>query len=389
MPRKVFTAGEVLAAADVNSFLMDQTVMTFAGTAARGSAIGTATEGMVTYLNDSNSLQVYDGSRWNAFGASSGNLIINGGFDIWQRGTSFTHTANMYTADRFRMSAETAFPTLRTVTQQTFTPNELKANGFGDARFYLRSTLTTIGSATAITIGTRVEDVRTLAGQSATLSFWAKSDTTRTQTVKMVQNFGTGGSSQVLSSSTTFSTTTSWQRFTFTVDVPDVSGKTIGDGSFMGPDWTQAFSAGSVLDLWGIQLEAGLEATDFRRNANSLQGELAACQRYYFRSTAIEQYSPFATGYAGAVATQSYFNVFPRVTMRAAATSIDFLNLAIGRTLLSGPFAASSVTLVGTGNGNNGLAISVVHANSGYTAVSGQDLIANGPGAFLGFSAEL
>ena len=64
MSRKVFTAGEVLAAADVNSFLMDQTVMSFAGTAARGSAIGTATEGMVTYLEDIDDLRIYNGSSW-------------------------------------------------------------------------------------------------------------------------------------------------------------------------------------------------------------------------------------------------------------------------------------------------------------------------------------
>jgi hypothetical protein len=64
MPRKVFTAGEVLAAADVNSFLMDQSVMTFAGTAARGSSIGTAVEGMVTYLEDSNAYQFWNGSAW-------------------------------------------------------------------------------------------------------------------------------------------------------------------------------------------------------------------------------------------------------------------------------------------------------------------------------------
>jgi hypothetical protein len=64
MPRKVFTAGEVLAAADVNDFLMDQTVMVFAGTAARGSAIGTATEGMYAHLNDTDSLTYYDGSTW-------------------------------------------------------------------------------------------------------------------------------------------------------------------------------------------------------------------------------------------------------------------------------------------------------------------------------------
>jgi hypothetical protein len=64
MSRKVFTAGEVLAAADVNNFLMDQTVMSFAGTASRGSAIGTATEGMTTYLEDSDRYESWSGAAW-------------------------------------------------------------------------------------------------------------------------------------------------------------------------------------------------------------------------------------------------------------------------------------------------------------------------------------
>jgi hypothetical protein len=73
MSRKVFTAGEVLAAADVNSFLMDQTVMSFAGTAARGSAIPSPVEGMYTHLEDRDRLEFYNGSSWLA---SSGlNLI--------------------------------------------------------------------------------------------------------------------------------------------------------------------------------------------------------------------------------------------------------------------------------------------------------------------------
>jgi hypothetical protein len=75
MSRKVFTAGEVLAAADVNSFLMDQTVMSFAGTAARGSAIGTATEGMVSFLEDSNLLSIYDGSAWKTSLATTGTVL--------------------------------------------------------------------------------------------------------------------------------------------------------------------------------------------------------------------------------------------------------------------------------------------------------------------------
>jgi hypothetical protein len=64
MPRKVFTAGEVLAAADVNEFLMDQAVQSFAGTAARGSAIPSPVEGMVTYLEDIDDLRTYTGSSW-------------------------------------------------------------------------------------------------------------------------------------------------------------------------------------------------------------------------------------------------------------------------------------------------------------------------------------
>lgn len=65
--RKVFTAGEVLQAADVNDFLMDQSVMVFAGTAARGSAIPSPTEGMVTYLQDADELQVYT-TDWGGVG---------------------------------------------------------------------------------------------------------------------------------------------------------------------------------------------------------------------------------------------------------------------------------------------------------------------------------
>jgi len=68
MPRKVFTAGEVLAAADVNNFLMNQSVMTFAGTAARSSAIGTAVEGMLTYLEDTNTFQYWNGSAYEGIG---------------------------------------------------------------------------------------------------------------------------------------------------------------------------------------------------------------------------------------------------------------------------------------------------------------------------------
>lgn len=64
MSRKVFTAGEVLAAADVNNFLMNQTVMSFAGTASRAASIPTPIEGMYTNLEDTDDLQFWNGSAW-------------------------------------------------------------------------------------------------------------------------------------------------------------------------------------------------------------------------------------------------------------------------------------------------------------------------------------
>lgn len=62
--RKTFTAGEVLTAANVNGFLMDQSVMVFADAAARTTAIPSPTEGMVTYLSDTNALEFFNGASF-------------------------------------------------------------------------------------------------------------------------------------------------------------------------------------------------------------------------------------------------------------------------------------------------------------------------------------
>lgn len=66
---KDFVAGEVLTAVEVDTYLMQQTVMVFAGTAARATALGTAVaEGMVTFLKDTDSLEYYTGASWSAVG---------------------------------------------------------------------------------------------------------------------------------------------------------------------------------------------------------------------------------------------------------------------------------------------------------------------------------
>jgi hypothetical protein len=62
---KLFATGDVLTAAQVNTYLMQQTVMVFASSAARTSALsGVVAEGMLAYLSDTNALQYYDGAAW-------------------------------------------------------------------------------------------------------------------------------------------------------------------------------------------------------------------------------------------------------------------------------------------------------------------------------------
>lgn len=69
---KTFSAGAVLTAAEVNTYLMQQSVMVFGGTAARGSAITSPSAGMVTYVGDLTQVQYYNGSAWVAVGAGGG-----------------------------------------------------------------------------------------------------------------------------------------------------------------------------------------------------------------------------------------------------------------------------------------------------------------------------
>jgi hypothetical protein len=77
MAYKLFSTGEVLTAANVNSLLMRQTVMVFTDSAARATALsGVLTQGMISYLTGTNSLEVYDGSTWSANG--TGDVTLNG-----------------------------------------------------------------------------------------------------------------------------------------------------------------------------------------------------------------------------------------------------------------------------------------------------------------------
>lgn len=237
-------------------------------------------------INDTNgTLNLAAGAPW----AAGKNKIINGAFNVWQRGTSFTLTTGVasYTADRFMVQCNFSSGS-STATQQTFTPGTAPVAGY-EGQYYLRITNSAGGTNTELQ--QRVEDVRTYAGQTVTISFWAKASSTVTMANTIIQNFGSGGSGSVSTTGTSQTLTTSWARYSTTITVPSVSGKTIGTSSYL-QVYPMYYSSGTiasnVIDVWGVQLEAGSTATAFQTATGTIQGELAACQRYYQKSYSTE-----------------------------------------------------------------------------------------------------
>ena len=90
---KLFNVGDVLTAAQVNTYLQEQTVMRFASAAARTSALSAVlAEGMMSYLVDTNAVEVYDGASWISVGNTGDITGVTAGTGISGGGTSGTVT---------------------------------------------------------------------------------------------------------------------------------------------------------------------------------------------------------------------------------------------------------------------------------------------------------
>ena len=265
-----------------------------------------------------------DTSLWNVgFGQAAKNKMINGDFGIWQRGTSFSNPANgAYTADRYIILYNGTGST-RTYSQQTFTPGTAPVAGY-EGQYFWRFNQSVAGSGGTFNVMAQyIEDVRTFAGQPVTFSFWAKADAARTLNANIIQNFGSGGSGEVVTAVTLTSSgvlTTSWQRYTGTITVPSVTGKTIGTSSFLKVEVGFPLNTAMTIDLWGMQLEYGSKATPFETATGTIQGELAACQRYYYSHASGASLSIGNAGYYSASQVNGMVQ-FP-VSMRTAPSLV-------------------------------------------------------------------
>ena len=345
-----------------------------------------------------------DGIAWSSVAtpyAAGKNKIINGDFYWNQRTFTSTTANNAYSFDRWQQYNGGTSGTL-TVTPQTFTAGTAPVTGYEGKNFVQCVTAAGANTDTYAVYGQKVEDVRTFANQTTTVSFWAKASSgTPKIAIEVVQSFGTGGSpsADVNSAFGTVTLSTSWARYSVTVAVPSISGKTLGtaNDSYAGLNlWisagsnfnTRASSIGlqnNTFQIWGVQWEAGSVATPFQTATGTIQGELAACQRYYQRCSVTNP--GYIGGLGSAISTSQAQFTFPsKVTMRVAPTSVDYSSLSMTPDGVGTGIAFSTVTLPTSQDPNS---IWIVAGVTGATQYRPYTIYSNASGGYLAVSAEL
>ena len=177
------------------------------------------------------------------------------------------------------------------------------------------------------------------------------------------------------------SSVTSWTRKSFTFVVPS---NAVGIRLAYVPDTVQS----SGVSVWhtGWQLELGSIATPFSRAGGTIQGELAACQRYYYRSTVVSNYGYLSNMGTATSTTNCLIRFNNPVIMRTTPTSIDFSAVQLSPDD-SNIFPVTNITF---GVGVNASNVMLMLTSSGLTQFRPYYPAANGnSSAFIGISAEL
>lgn len=234
------------------------------------------------------------GLRYTA-GTVQSNPVLNSAYQVWQRGTSFSLAANTgqtYTADRWvtYTNANQACTVSRQATGDTTNLPNIQY-----ALRYQRNSGQTGTSAQYLC--QMIESINSVpyAGKTVTFSFFARAGANYSSSGNALylylqsgtgtdQNYFAGYTGNATAATGTATLTTTWQRFTYTGTVSSSASELAILFS-----WASTGTAGAAdyFEITGIQMDIGSVALPFRTYAGTIQGELAACQRYYEKTYAI------------------------------------------------------------------------------------------------------
>jgi len=300
------------------------------------------------------------------------NKIINGNMGIFQRGTTAVTVSGIYgPADRWQSNG--VGDTFST-TQGSFVSGDTLFDT-GGAQYFTTTAVTSVaGAGNFFRLLQAIEDVRLLAGQTVTVSFWAKAASgTPTIGVGMSQNFGTGGSTSVTIAGQAQAITSSWAQYTKTFSVPSINGKTVGTnnthstvlsfyldaGSTYNTESGTIGQASKTVSIAQVQLEVGPVATPFEQIPIGLSLQL--CQRYLPRCSN-------GAGFAYALDAGQFMFPF-EVTPRVSATGVTVLTHGL-LNCTGTPRTATTATFV-RGDGNSGV-LNITSSAGNFTATIGQ-----------------
>ena len=314
------------------------------------------------------------------------NAIINGGMDIAQRGISISVPAGpVYTLDRWAVNVSIA-------TTSTVSRISSGLTGFQYALRWQRPSGTT--TTPLFVLAQSIETVNSIpfAGKQITFSFYIRTGTNFSAPgVNYLLSSGTGTDENLLNGFTGGTTlitngvlaNTSWQRVTGTATVPSNATQL---GIYFNYTAIGTAGANDYFDITGVQLELGSVATTFSRAGGSIGGELALCQRYYWRSVSTGTSNAISFGTAKST-TVVGAAIEPPQTLRITPTILECPNLSVydGATLTVVTTAVTNSTLPST---PDYMYIEITVA-SGLTQFRPYYVIATNTTGYIGFSAEL
>jgi hypothetical protein len=320
------------------------------------------------------------------------NFAINGSFDWWQRGTSFTGLSDYYTADRWQGYRGGA------AAGGTWSRQTASLDGFTYSMRVQRNSANASTAAMVLATSYETTQVRNLQGQYLTLSFWAKVGANFSSASSAISvgirtgtgtdgNLASGFTSPANAVLTSVTGTTSWQRFSVTTTSAIASTVTqLGFDFQFTPVGTA--STNDWFEIAGVQLEVGQVSTSWKRCGATLQGELAACQRYFYKtgggtdaSDSLARVYPLGVAHT---TTQMVVSLaFPQ-SLRIVPTAVSYSGIRAydGASVI----AVTSMTFVAASLSYANIAL---NAASGFTIYRPTFPAQDGASGFISFSAEL